>query len=322
MSTALAIIEAPSLPATVVAAEMEAARDFALNEKAESTCRAYRGDFAAFTAWCRARGLVPLPASIDTVAAFLAAQATAGAKASSIGRRCASIRYAHRLAGHEPPTNAESIKAVMRGIRRTIGTAKERKAPATADRIAAMLAGIPTDTLTGLRDRALLLLGFAGAFRRSELVGLQVADLTDAEGGIRVLIRHSKTDQEGQGQEIAIPHGHTLRPVAAVRAWLAAAGITEGPIFRPVLKGSRIQPEGLSDRSVADIVKKHAARAGLDPAEYAGHSLRDGYLTSAAEAGANVLKMTEVSRHKSIDTLRGYVRRSDLFRDHSGASFL
>ena len=141
---------------------------------------------------------MPLPAAIDTVAAFLAAQATAGAKASSIGRRCASIRYAHRLAGHEPPTNAESVKAVMRGIRRTIGTAREQKAPATADRITAMLARIPTDTLTGLRDRALLLLGFAGAFRRSELVGLQVADLIDAEGGIRVLIRHSKTDQEGQ----------------------------------------------------------------------------------------------------------------------------
>jgi site-specific recombinase XerD len=322
MSAAIAIIEAPSLPATVVAAEMEAARDFALNEKAEATRRAYRSDFAAFTTWCRARGLVALPAATDTVAAFLAAQATGGAKASSISRRCASIRYAHRLAGHEPPTNAESVKAVMRGIRRTIGTAKEQKAPATAHRITAMLAGVPTDTLTGLRDRALLLLGFAGAFRRSELVGLQVADLADAEGGIRVLIRHSKTDQEGQGQEIAIPHGHSLRPVAAVRAWLEAAGITDGPIFRPVLKGSRVQPEPLSDRSVADIVKKHAKRAGLDPAEYAGHSLRAGYLTSAAEAGANVFKMMEVSRHKSIDTLRGYVRRSDLFRDHSGAGFL
>jgi site-specific recombinase XerD len=321
MSTALAIIEAPSLPATVVAAERDAARDFALNEKAESTRRAYRGDFAAFTTWCCARGLVALPASTDTVAAFLAAQANAGARASSIGRSCASIRYAHRLAGLEPPTGAESVKAVMRGIRRTIGTAKEQKAPATADRITDMLRGIP-ETLTGKRDRALLLLGFAGAFRRSELVGLQVADLTDAEDGIRVLIRHSKTDQEGQGQEIAIPHGHSLRPVAAVRAWLTAAGITDGPIFRPILKGGRVCPEALSDRSVATIIKAHAERAGLDPAEYAGHSLRAGYLTSAAEAGANVFKMMEVSRHKSIDTLRGYVRRSDLFRDHSGASFL
>jgi integrase len=239
-----------------------------------------------------------------------------------LGRRVAAIRYAHKAAGHGPPTNRETVKAVMRGIRRTIGAAPDQKAPATSDRIAEMVAHCP-DTLTGRRDRALLLLGFAGAFRRSELMALTVADLIEVEGGLRVMIRRSKTDQEGQhGQEIAIPAGGRLRPVEAVQAWLAAAGITKGPVFHPITKGGRIMPGALSDRSVANIVKAHAVRANLDPTEFSGHSLRSGFLTSAAEAGANVFKMMEVSRHKSVDTLRGYVRRADLFKDHAGASFL
>ena len=245
----------------------------------------------------------------------------AGVKASTLGRRVAAIRYAHKTAGHEPPTNRETVKAVMRGIRRTIGAAPDQKAPATSDRITDMVARCP-DTLIGKRDRALLLLGFAGAFRRSELMALTVADLSEVDGGMRVIIRRSKTDQEGQGQEIAIPAGGKLRPVEAVQAWLAASGITEGPVFRPIAKGGRVARAALSDRSVANIVKAHAARAGLDPIEFSGHSLRSGFLTSAAEAGANVFKMMEVSRHKSVDTLRGYVRRADLFKNHAGASFL
>ena len=321
MLTDLAIIEVPAVPATARQAERNSAHTFALAEKADATRRAYRTDFAIFGAWCGARGLEALPAAPDTVAAFLASQATHGARASTISRKAAAIRYAHKLAGREPPTNAEAVKAVMRGIRRTIGTSPERKAPATADRIAGMLAFIP-DTLAGKRDRALLLLGFAGALRRSELVALTVADLVDAEGGLRVVIRHSKTDQESAGQEIAIPTGGKLRPVEAIRAWLAAAGITDGPVFCPIAKGGKVKPVALSDRSVAAIVKSYAGLAGLDPADYAGHSLRAGFLTTAAEHGASVFKMMEVSRHKSVDTLRGYVRRADLFRDHAGASFL
>jgi integrase len=177
-------------------------------------------------------------------------------------------------------------------------------------------------TLAGQRDRALLALGFAGAFRRSELVALHVADLVEMPDGFRVLIRHSKTDQEGAGQEIAIPRGYRLRPVEAVQTWLEAAAITEGPVFRAVLKGGRLQTAALTPHSVAAIVKSYAEQAGLDPAAYAGHSLRAGFITSAAEAGASVLRIADQSRHQSLDTLRGYVRRADLFKDHAGASFL
>jgi integrase len=303
-------------PTGVVLAEADAAaaRTFAELEKAASTRRSYRVAFRIFADWCHARGLVPVPASPDTVAA------TAGARASTIAHRAAAIRYAHRLAGHETPTSAETVRAVMRGIRRTIGTAPERKAPATADVIREMRLCPPT--LAGQRDRALLALGFAGAFRRSELVALSVADLVEMPDGFRVLIRHSKTDQEGAGQEIAIPRGYRLRPVEAVQTWLEAAAITEGPVFRAVLKGGRLQAAALTPHSVAAIVQMYAERAGLDPAAYAGHSLRAGFITSAAEAGASVLRIADQSRHQSLDTLRGYVRRADLFRDHAGASFL
>jgi site-specific recombinase XerD len=307
--------------AATVQIEVDAARDFALSEKSGATRRAYRSDFDIFTAWCNARGVVSLPAAPETVKVFLASQAIGGIKTSTLGRRVAAIRYAHKLAGFEPPTGSELVKSELRGIRRTIGAAPEQKDPATADRAVSMVAMIP-DTLAGLRNRALILLGFAGAFRRSELVALTVGDLIDGQGGLRVMIRKSKTDQEGAGQEIAIPSGGKLRAVEAVKAWLAAAGITNGPVFRPITRSGTVLPDALTDKSVALIVKTYAERAGLDPAAYAGHSLRAGFLTSAAENGANVFKMMEVSRHRSVDTLRGYVRRADLFKDHAGAGFL
>jgi len=168
----------------------------------------------------------------------------------------------------------------------------------------------------------LLLLGFAGAFRRSELVALRVEDLVLVQDGLRVVIRKSKTDQEGAGQEVAVPHGARLRPVEAVRAWLDAAGIASGPVFRRVRKNGRIGDEALTAEAVALVVKRYADGAGFRAEDFAGHSLRAGFLTSGAENGASVFKLMEVSRHKSMDTLRCYVRRAELFKDHAGAEFL
>ncbi len=277
-----------------------------------------RPDFAA---WCAQRGATALPAHVGIVAAYLSSLASDGRKASTIGRRAASIGYHHKLAGHEPPTNAEGVKVVLRGIRRTIGTARAGKAPATADVLMQMVALCP-DNMIGRRDRALLALGFAGAFRRSELCALEVADLVEVPDGLRVLIRRSKTDQTGEGQEVAIPRGYKLRPVEAVQAWLAAAEISSGPVFRAVTKGGKVSDQPLADDSASKIVKRYAARVGLEVASFSGHSLRSGFLTSAAEAGTSIWKLAEVSRHKSLDTLRGYVRRVDLFKEHAGAAFL
>ena len=151
---------------------------------------------------------------------------------------------------------------------------------------------------------------------------LTVDDLTESSDGLRVLIRRSKTDPEAQGQESAIPRGSQLRPVETLQAWLAAAGISDGALFRPVSKGGTVGPSPLGADGFVRALKRRAAAADLDPASFAGHSLRAGFLTSAAEAGADALKMAEVSRHKSLDTLRRYVRRANLFKAHAGAGFL
>lgn len=298
-----------------------AAVDYARASRSEATRRAYQNDTADFARWCERHGLDPLPASVDMVAAYLASLAQRGLRASTITRRCAGIGYAHRMAGIEPPTNNEAIKAVLAGIKRSIGTAVERKAPATAETIRAIVADIPSD-LRGLRDRALLLLGFAAALRRSELVALNVEDLEQTAEGLLLVIRRSKTDQEGRGDFISIPHGSRLKPVAAVQAWLQAAEITEGPIFRSIRKGNSAISERLSDRSVALIIKARAEAAGFDPTMFSGHSLRAGFVTSALHHGADVLRVMDVTRHREVSTLKTYDRRAKAFKDHAGGAFL
>jgi integrase len=321
----------PALPGSLTTAEIDATMAYAEAEKALATRTAYASDWRDFAAWCASRGATALPAHVGIVAAYLSWLADSGRKASTIGRRAAAIGYRHKIAGHEPPTNAEGVRAVLRGIRRTVGVAPQQKQPVTAERLTRMLDRLP-DTLAGKRDRALLALGFAGAFRRSELVALTISDLTEVPDGLRVRIRRSKTDQAGAGQEIAIPRGFRLRPVEAIQSWLEAAGIAEGPLFRRITTrrlAGRGKPAtelvgavALTGHSVAEIVKHRCRRAGLDPAAFSGHSLRSGYVTSAVEVNAPVMKIAEQTRHRSLDMLRVYSRRVDLFREHSGAAFL
>ena len=298
-----------------------AASDFSKACKAAATIRAYRSDARDFTAWCAQHGLEPMPAIVETVAAYLASLARSGLKASTITRRRAAIAYMHRAAGLEPPTQSEAAKAVLAGIRRSIGTAVTRKAPITAKAIRAMLEEMPQD-LRGLRDRALLLIGFAGALRRSELVALNVEDIEENAEGVFLRIRRSKTDQEGHGDFVSIPIGYKLRPVAALRDWLEAAGTTEGPIFRSIKKGGELTVNRLTDRSVADILKKRSAAAGLDASTLSGHSLRSGFVTEALAKGADVLRVMDVTRHRQVNTLKVYDRRARAFQDHAGAGFL
>lgn len=297
------------------------ALQFARAEKSPSTRRAYRSDFDAFRKWCAPRKLNALPASAATFAIFVASEAKRGVKAATIARRVAGVNYAHLMAGHTPPGQSEIVKATVRGIRRTIGAAPNCKEPLTAEMVCTMVKRTP-HSLIDLRDRALLLLGFAGAMRRSELVGLNLNDLKHTKDGLRIRIRASKTDEERIGHVVAIAPGKIACPVKALKAWVAAAKITSGPIFRAIFNGGRISAVRLSDRAVAEIVKKHAKRIGLDPASFSAHSLRSGFLTSAAQNGASIFKMMDVSRHKRVDTVRGYIRDTELFRDHAGAGLL
>lgn len=317
------VIPPPSGPlATELAAELDSAHDYAAASLAESTRRAYAEDAVAWRQWCDQRGLQVLPAQAEAVAAHIASMADAGLKPATIARRVAAIRYMHRVIGAEPPTSSEKVRATLRGIRRKIGTKPDRKAPATHERITAMLAHCDPTTTHGIRDRALLLLGFACALRRSEIVALRVDDLEEAPGGLVVNIRRSKTDQEGAGQAVPLPFGHRLRPVEAIRTWIEVAGITEGVLFRRVSPGGQVLSEPLRPPAVAAVIKRYAAAAGLPPTVYAGHSLRAGFVTSAVEDGASAVRVAEITRHRSLDTVTVYVRRLDAFKAHPGEGFL
>jgi integrase len=210
---------------------------------------------------------------------------------------------------------------LWQGIRRTKGTAQHGKAPARTQEVRAMV-GTCGEDLLGVRDRALLLLGFAGAFRRSELVGLDVEDLSFGRDGLTVTLRRSKTDQEGAGQKVGAPYGSTPAtcPVRNLRAWLDAAHVTAGPVFRGVDRWGHVSAAGLTDKAVALVVKRHAEAAGLDPAQYAGHSLRAGLATAAAEAGVPERVITAQTRHRSLPMVRRYIRDGSLFRENAAAA--
>nr|WP_276082357.1 site-specific integrase [Methylobacterium sp. GC_Met_2] len=317
--------DSPRLPVEAAAI----VRAYQLASKADATVRAYRSDVQVFQAWCARFGFRSLPASPEAVAGFLAHEADAGRSASTIGRRLAAIRYGHKLAKAADPTDDEDVRATMKGIRRRVGVAPTQKAAATVDILQMLLARTP-DTLTGKRDRALLALGFAGAFRRSELVALDVEDLRDDPEGLRVTVRRSKVDQEGAGFVKAIPTGRYIQPVRLVREWLDAAGIVEGPVFRPVSRSGRVRKTEtvsgltprLTDRSVANILQSYCTAAGLDASTFGAHSLRAGYITTAAERGADLARIMDQSGHRNADTVLGYIRRANAFKGHSGSGFL
>ncbi len=309
-----------TLPAALEA-DAEAARDFARESLSPATRRAYRTDIRAFEAWCSERGIQGIPAAPETVASFLAHEAQRGLAVSSISRRAAAIRLFHRAAGHATPTESELVRSTLRGIRRTLGVAPKQKKPLTSELLLSLLEHIP-DSLLGKRDLALLLLGFSGAFRRSTLAMLEVEDLEEVADGLRVHVRRSKTDQEGQGAVVPVVRGRAACPVEAVNDWMASAEITTGPVFRRMGRGGRVFPEALTPFSIGQVVKRYVKAAGLDPSEFGGHSLRAGFITSAVENGASVFRTMDVSLHRRVETLRGYVRRAEEFKDHAGDGLL
>jgi site-specific recombinase XerD len=300
----------------------EAARGDASAAKAPNTLRAYRSDLRDFEAWCATRSAVAVPASPVTVTLYCTALAEAGAKASTIQRRLTAISQAHQLAGHHPsPTADPVVRTTMAGIRRTLGTAPAQKAAVVTAELRRLLAATPEETLAGRRDRTILLLGFAGGLRRSELVALDVEDLTETVDGLRVRLRRSKTDQESEGEEVGIPFGQhpDTCPIRALRAWRAHAGIITGALFRGVNRHDQLASARLSDGSIARIVQRAAHRSGLDPARYAGHSLRSGLAATAALGGAPERAIMRQGRWKSVAIARGYVHAGTLFEENAAA---
>ena len=292
----------------IVPSSLEQAREFARHSKAENTLRGYRSDWREFCAWCESHGLCPLPAPPEAVASYIA-HCAGHLKPGSIQRRLNAIAEAHKAAGLDSPTAAGMVKNTMKGIRRTRGAAPVQKAPTLTDDIRAMVDAADTG-LIGARDRALTLLGFAGAFRRAELVSLDIEDGAFGKDGLTVTLRRSKIDQDGQGRKIGIPYGSNPEtcPVRTIHAWVEQAGITTGPLFRSISRHGRIGAGRLSGIDIARVVKKLAQRAGLDAAKYAGHSLRAGHATSAAIAGASERSIMNQTGHRSVQMVRRYIR--------------
>jgi integrase len=296
------------------------AREYAAASKAPNTVLAYRSDWQHFNTWCLLQGLETMPAAPHTIALFIADLGGVN-KPATIIRRLAAISKVHQAAGHESPCamrHAE-VREVLSGIKRTHGTAQAGKAALLTDHLRQMLDVIRPDSLIGKRDTAMLLLGFAGAFRRSELCALTINDIVFKDDGLKVTLRHSKTDQEGQGRGVGVPYGSNpqLCPVRSLRRWLEAAGIVEGPLFRGVSRHGRVADHALTAQVVRKIVQRYCKTASLDITQFSAHSLRSGFVTQATIGGASERSIMNQTGHKSAAMVRRYTRDLDLWRDNA-----
>lgn len=298
-----------------VVAASDDVRRYLDNALADSTRKAYKNDLDHFIAWGGT-----IPCNGDQIAAYLSFFAGTLSMAT-LQRRIVSIAKAHTMQGLTDPTKNELVRLTFRGIRRSHGKPQNQMAALMKEDLIVMLSHIP-DTVKGARDRALLMMGFCGAFRRSELVSIQIENLEFTPQGIVVILPRSKTDQTGQGRKIGIPKGRgRICSVAAIENWLLHLSANHGALFRSITKGGVISKDTLSDKSVADIIKFYARKAGLDSGRYSGHSLRSGLVTSAAQQGVSSWKIRQQTGHKSDAMLARYIRDGDIFTDNAAALF-
>ncbi len=312
---------------------------------ADNTRRAYRSGWRRFAAYCDRRQVDPMAATPENVAEFLVAMAASSgssragtntAQPLALGtiRIClAAINRRYGERNLESPARHLTVTSVLRGLGR-LADGRPRQVKALREQeIAAILsccdrlAGQRKHRAIATRDAAVMAVGFAGALRRSEICELQIEDVefvggVDAAAGIFLHIRRSKTDQPGKGQRIAIPEGSFIQPVERLRRWLTMSGATAGPVFQTLWRGGRPRGKALHPTDIARLVKRYVSAVGLDPADYSGHSLRAGFVTSAAVHSARLDKIMEVTRHASAGMVLRYIRQADAFKDHAGAAFL
>lgn len=294
----------------------EAVEHFIRESLSENTRKAYRADLAHFTAWGG-----QLPATADTVAMYLASHADTLAPAS-LARRAATLSKVHAANGWDNPCRAEVVRATLRGIRRVKGTAQDQAKPLMREDLFLVLDAL-SDDIRARRDRALLLIGWGGGFRSSELTGLAMADVEEAREGIILHLRRSKTDQTGEGRKVGIPLGRTRHcPVAALTAWLNAIQGTDGRIFRPVDRHGNLRGDSLRADAVSTILRDRLVGAGIDPNGYSGHSLRAGLATSAIKAGVPTYKVRARTGHATDAMLGRYVRDAGLFEGNAAGALL
>jgi len=294
------------------------AAGYAANSKAPNTQRAYASDWAHFTHWCELAGLPALPAEGATIALYLT-WASATLSVSTLRRRLACIAQAHHAAGQDNPCRHPACRSVWAGISRKLARPPHQKTPLVVAAMRLVLAELD-DSPRGARDRAILLLGWGGALRRSEIVALDQGDVSIADEGLVLTIRRGKTLAPGESRLVGIPKGprEEADPVRAFRTWWRLLPDEWGPLFRSVGPGGQVSRRRLDDKHVARLVKRVAARAGLE-GDYSGHSLRAGLATSAAAAGASERSIMLQTGHKSVTIARGYIRPASLFQENAAA---
>ena len=275
------------------------------NSKAINTLRAYQSDFKDFSAFCAKNGLSSIPTEPKIIALYIT-HLSKTSKFSTLKRRIASISVIHKLKGHYLDTKHPIIMENLHGIKRTLGSRQKAKKPILINDLKLIIKVIDEQKI---RDKALILIGFAGGFRRSELVNIKYDDIEFVTEGVKILIKRSKTDQSGEGSIKAIPYfdNQEFCPVVALKNYINKkfSNVSEGKIF------------DISDKSVALIIKRYAEKAGLDSSKYAGHSLRSGFATTAAEFGAEERNIMAMTGHKTTQMVRRYIQEANLFKNNA-----
>ena len=275
------------------------------NSKANNTLRAYQSDFRDFSEFCAKNGFSSMPTQPKIIALYIT-HLSKSSKFSTLKRRIASISVLHKLKGHYLDTKHPIIMENLHGIKRTLGTRQKAKKPILINDLKLIIKAIDEEKI---RDKALILIGFSGGFRRSELVNIHYDDIEFVTEGVKILIKRSKTDQSGEGSVKAIPYfeNQEFCPVIALKNYVVKkfSNTNVGKIFN------------ISDKSVALIIKKYAEKAGLDSSKYAGHSLRSGFATTAAELGAEERNIMAMTGHKTTQMVRRYIQEANLFKNNA-----
>ena len=292
------------------------------SSKAINTVRAYKSDFKDFGLFCAQNGFKSLPSEPKIVSLYLTYLSTKDAKMSTLKRRLVSIGVIHKLKGHYLDTKHPSIIENIMGIKRRKGSIQKSKKPILINNLKALINVIDeeiNEEIKKVRDRTIILIGFSGGFRRNEIVSLDYDDLDFVPEGVKIHIKRSKTDQFGEGSVKALPYFDNSKycPVVSLKKWISISEINSGSLFRRFLKGSKLSEKRLTDQTVALLIKEYLQLAGIDSKNYSGHSLRSGFATSAAEAGAEERSIMAMTGHKSTEMVRRYIKEANLFKNNA-----
>ena len=292
------------------------------NSKASNTVRAYKSDFKDFGLFCVQNGFSTLPSEPKIVSLYLTHLSTKNVKLSTIKRRLVSIGVIHKIKGHYLDTKHPIIIENLMGIKRRKGVVQKGKKPILINDLKKIVDVINQQKIKDikkLRDKSIVLIGFSGGFRRNEIVSLDVEDLEFVFEGLKITVNRSKTDQFGEGFIKGLPYfdNKLYCPVTTVQRWLNISKIKKGPLFRRFIKGSKLSEDRLTDQTVALIIKQYLNSAGINSSNYSGHSLRSGFATSVAEAGAEERSIMAMTGHKSTEMVRRYIKESNIFKNNA-----